>query len=168
MWEFIGQNKSPYDKLREEFPDGNMYCWDWFGDYSLSKSLMYLVPFSIVFVNWISKTILRVMTKYYGYQSIPEEVYASTINMFMISFINSGVVIQLVYFDWLPNTKLPLLLAEYDEFSQEWYQEVGVTIVITLLTMAITSPLSNLVFGIIGGISRCWDRGCTFNSKKTK
>ena len=82
---------------------------------------MYLVPFCIVFVNWISKTILRIMTRYYGYQSVPEEVYASTINMFMMAFVNSGVVIQLVYFEWLPNTEFPLLLAEFDEFSQEWY-----------------------------------------------
>ena len=59
---------------------------------------MYLVPFSIVFVNWISKTILRIMTKYYGYQSKPEEVYASTVKMFYMAFINSGIVIQLVYF----------------------------------------------------------------------
>ena len=91
-------NKSPYEELRKEFPDGEKYCWDWFGNYSLSKSLMYLVPFSIVFVNWISKTILRILTKYYGYQSKPEEVYASTVNMFYMAFINSGIVIQLVYF----------------------------------------------------------------------
>ena len=75
-----------------------MYCWDWFYNYSLSQSLMYLVPFAIVFVNWVSKTILRIMTKYYGYQSLPEEIFASTINMYLMAFINTGVVIQLVYF----------------------------------------------------------------------
>ena len=54
---------------------------------------MYFVPFAIVFVNWVSKTILRIMTQYYGYQSKPEAVYASTINMFLMAFINTGIVI---------------------------------------------------------------------------
>ena len=100
--------------MRMEFEDGKLHCWDWFQDYSLSKTLLYAVPFSILVVNFISKTILRMMTKYYGYQSVPEEVSASAVNMFYMSFINTGLVIQLVYFDWLPDTDLPLLLAEYD------------------------------------------------------
>lgn len=53
--------------MRFEFDDGEQHCWDWFKDYSLSKGLLYLVPFSIIFVNWVSKTILRLMTKLYGY-----------------------------------------------------------------------------------------------------
>ena len=72
---------------------GEMYCWSWFEDYSLSKTLLYAVPFSIIVVNFISKTILRMMTSYYGYQSKPEEVYASAVNMFWMSFINTGLVI---------------------------------------------------------------------------
>lgn len=100
--------------MRYVFADGEMHCWSWFQDYSLSKSLLYAVPFSIIVVNFISKTILRVITKFYGYQSKPEEVYASAINMFWMSFINTGLVIQLVYFDWMPHAEIPLLLAEYD------------------------------------------------------
>ena len=34
--------------------------------------------------------------------------------------------------------------------------------------MTFSSPLSNLVFGCLGALSRCCDRRCTFNSKKTK
>jgi len=58
---------SPYDDMRLEFEDGERYCWDWFQDYSLSKTLLYAVPLSIIVVNFISKTILRIMTQYYGY-----------------------------------------------------------------------------------------------------
>ena len=42
--------------------------------------------------------------------------------MYLLTFINSGIVIQLVYFEWLPNVELPFLLAEYDEFTQKWYE----------------------------------------------
>ena len=81
-----------------------------------------------------------------GYQSKPEEVHASAINMFLMSFINTGIVIQLVYFDWAPSINFPLLLAEYKEFSQQWYEEIGTTIVITLMLMVLTPHLSNAAF----------------------
>ena len=79
------------------------------------------MPFSILFVNWVSKTVLRLLTRLEGYQSKPEEVYASAINMYVMAFINAGLTIQLVYFKWMPGYDLPLLLNKYDTFSQEWY-----------------------------------------------
>ena len=79
------------------------------------------MPFSILFVNWVSKTVLRLLTRLEGYQSKPEEVYASAINMYVMAFINAGLTIQLVYFKWMPGYNLPLLLNKYDTFSQEWY-----------------------------------------------
>ena len=102
FWTNVSASKSPYDELKEPFENGEQYCWSWFKDYSLAKTLLYSVPLSILFVNFLSKTFLRVITKMNGYQSKPEEVHASAINMFLMSFINTGVVIQLVYFDWLP------------------------------------------------------------------
>lgn len=51
------------------------------------------MPVSILFVNFVSKTFLRLITKLNGYQSKPEEVHASAINMFLMSFINTGIVL---------------------------------------------------------------------------
>lgn len=96
---------SSLSKLREEFPDGERHCWDWFSTYSLAVSLVYLVSFSILIVNALTKICLTKITKYYGYQSKPEKVNATTRNIFLLTFINSGVVIHLVYF------------SEYDGFS---------------------------------------------------
>ena len=168
FWEDVNANKNPYDNMRYVFDDGEMHCWDWFQDYSLSKTLLYAVPFSIIVVNFISKTILRMMTSYYGYQSKPEEVYASAVNMFWMSFINTGLVIQLVYFNWFPDEDLPLLLEEYDQFTLDWYVEIGTTVVITLMLMVLTPHLSNLGFQCLGACGRCWDRGCSFDRRKTK
>lgn len=84
------------------------------------------------------------MTHFEGYQSKPEEVYASSINMFIMAFVNSGLTIQLVYLKLLPGTNLPLMLNKYDSFSQDWYSEIGTTIVITLVLMTFTPHLTNL------------------------
>lgn len=67
FWTNINANKNPYADLKASFEDGNAYCWDWFGDYSLSKTLLYTVPLSIVFVNFIAKTILRIIAKMSGF-----------------------------------------------------------------------------------------------------
>ena len=73
---------------------------------------------------------------------------ASSVNMFFISFITTGIVIQLIYFNWLGDIDfLPaLLLAEYDEFTQEWYSTLGTTICVTLILLVLTTPASNLGF----------------------
>lgn len=126
------------------------------------------MPFSIVFVNWVSKTILRIMTRIEGYQSKPEEVYASAINMYVMAFINAGLTIQLVYFRWMPGYDLPLLLNKYDTFSQEWYQEIGSTIVVTVILMVFTPHLANISQQGIYCCKRCCDRGCTCDPRKTR
>ena len=103
-----------------------------------------------------------------GYQSKPEEVYASTINMYVMAFINSGLTIQLVYFKWIPMTDLPLVLNKYDSFSQEWYNEIGSTIVITLMLMVFMPHFANVAFQCFYGCRRCSDRGCTCDKRKTR
>lgn len=93
---------------------------------------MYLVSIAIIIVNALSKTFLHKITKYYGYQSKSEKVNASTRNIFLLTFINSGIVIHLVYF------------GEFTGFSQKWYEEVGVTICITLFLITASYPASKL------------------------
>jgi len=89
----IEAKRNPFSDLKKTFSDGEDHCWDWFRLYTLSKTLLYSVPVSILFVNFVSKTFLRLITKLNGYQSKPEEVHASAINMFLMSFINTGIVI---------------------------------------------------------------------------
>ena len=64
--------------------------------------------------------------------------------MYIMAFINAGLTIQLVYFEWMPGYDLPLLLNKYDSFSQEWYQEIGSTIVVTVFLMIFTPHLANI------------------------
>ena len=60
--------------------------------------LIYGVPMAIVFVNWLAKTILRLITFIEGRHSKPQLIQSSAINMFIISFIDVAIAIQLVYF----------------------------------------------------------------------
>ena len=67
LWSTLAKGNAPLQALSMEFGDGESHCSDWFKDYSVQQSLLYAVPFSILFVNWVSKTILRLMTHLEGY-----------------------------------------------------------------------------------------------------
>mmetsp|Transcript_20514 Transcript_20514/g.25229 ORF Transcript_20514/g.25229 Transcript_20514/m.25229 type:complete len:199 (+) Transcript_20514:2399-2995(+) len=88
--------------------------------------------------------------------------------MFIMAFINSGLVIQLVYFKWIPKTEVPLVLNKYDSFSTEWYREIGSTIVITLMLMVMMPHLANVTQMCFDGCRRCRDRNCNRDSRRTR
>ena len=74
FWSALYEGRNPSSELNTEFSDGKKHCVEWFKQYSVQQTLLYAVPFSIISVNWISKTILRLMAHFEGYQSRPEEV----------------------------------------------------------------------------------------------
>ena len=78
--------------------EGIAFCEDWLEKYLFSNMLVYVIPFIILFISWVSKTILRIVTVFEKRQSKPEEVYASAINMFFLGFVNAGIIILLVNF----------------------------------------------------------------------
>lgn len=120
FWTALMNGDSVTSAMSVPFSDGEKHCNDWLEAYSLQKIAVYTTPLAIIFVNAVAKTILRLMTRFEGHQSKPEEVYASSVNMWLMAFINSGIAIQIVYFDVF-GRNVPLLLNEYDEFTQEWY-----------------------------------------------
>jgi len=168
FWSLIKKRQSPYSQLKEPFENGERYCWTWFQRYAFVKSMTYLVSFAIIFVNWSASTILRSMTRFYGYQSKPEEVYRSTFNLYWLKFVNSAIVIQVVYFYSAPNNLKLSLSAEHGGFSQEWYKEVGSTVALTLLITVITTNLTNIMWEAMLATFRCCDRSCTCNARRTK
>lgn len=120
FWTALSNGDNIQSAMSEKFDDGENHCMDWLEAYSLQKAAVYTTPLAIIFVTAVAKTILRLMTRLEGHQSKPEEVYASAVNMWLMAFINSGITIQIVYFD-IFGSDVPLLLNEYDEFTQEWY-----------------------------------------------
>ena len=108
------------------------------------------------------------MTRLEGYQSRPEEMYAATSNMTYMAFINTGLLVQIVYFNWSGSLQLPFLLAEYDEFTSEWYSQVGSTVVVTMILMIFTPHVSNIGFQVLGSCRRCCDRKCSCSERKTR
>ena len=59
------------ESMEIEFANGEYYCEEWFPKYVVDNLMIILVPLIIIIINFISKTILRLMTKFERSQSRP-------------------------------------------------------------------------------------------------
>ena len=50
--------------MAHKFPNGQAYCEEWWPMYLVDNVLIIAVPLIIISVNFISKTILRIMTRF--------------------------------------------------------------------------------------------------------
>ena len=98
LYKAIDSKTDIYDAMDFKFEDGEKYCEQWLPIYILDNIMIILVPFIIIVINFISKRILMRMTRFEKRQSKPQEVYASAFNMFVLSFLNSGIIILLINF----------------------------------------------------------------------
>ena len=132
--------------------------------------MIILVPFIIIVINFISKRILMRMTRFEKRQSKPQEVYASAFNMFVLSFLNSGIIILLINFrvDDMKDKGMPFLKGEYKKFSSEWYRLVGSTISLTVLFMILIPNIANMLMQLLNCMKRCCDRRCTMDMTRTR
>lgn len=89
--------------------------------------------------------------------------------LFIVSFINTGVIIFVVNVNLGINIeRFPLFAGDYEEFSVDWYRVIGATIAFTLLFNIVSPHLANGFFVCLGAMKRCCDRGCTCDRRKTK
>ena len=90
--------------------------------------------------------------------------------MFVLSFLNSGIVILLVNFkvEAMDDSAFPVLKGDYQKFSAEWYRMVGSTICLTVFFMCLMPHAANISMQILFCTRRCWDRRCTCDNRKTR
>lgn len=151
-----------------KFSDGGQYCYEWFGYYTLTESLIWIVPILISVINMVSSQILRRSSHFLKAHSVSEQFYSASINVALMSFMNYGVMVLLVNFKIQAELPLPILQGYYPEFSVEWYRLVGAAMCVQMLMMIVNGHCVNLLYWLLYFSFRCWDRGCTCNSKKTK
>lgn len=63
-----------------------------------------------------------------------KESSSRVLKIFVASFLNTGIVLILVNLrPRAPTLKIGIFNGDYYDFTPEWYQDVGVTILITML-----------------------------------
>ena len=66
--------------------------------------------------------------------------------MFVLQFLNSGVIILLINFkfDEVSDSPIPILKGDYKKFSSDWYRFVGSTISVTVFFMTLMPHAANV------------------------
>jgi hypothetical protein len=81
--------------------------------------------------------------------------------MTVLQYFNIAMVVLLVNFkvkiDALKD--FPILNGKYEEFTVEWYQDVGATLCYTILMSTVTPHASKIALPTVTMIKRMWDRG---------
>jgi hypothetical protein len=72
----------------------------------------------------------------------------------------------------VPEFKLPdnfpILKGNYVDFTVSWYRDVGTTLTIAMIMNIITPHIAENILFALPAISRCIDRGCTRDIRKTR
>lgn len=122
----------------------------------------------IGFANWLSQLALESMSLLEKRHSISEQKYSTALNVAAISFLNLGVMVLLVNQRIEQKINFPILQGRYAEFSVEWYRLVGASLCVQL-ALAIVSGVGESIFAFIyNAAKRCYDRGFTMKTKKTR
>jgi hypothetical protein len=120
------------------------------------------VPVIIISVNYITRTILRLLSHFEKPWSLSEQKWGATRNMSILTIINTGIVILVIHLNLTgavdPVTWFPIFTGQYERFSVDWYKNVGQAIVITMFSNLISLNISNLFFAALGSCTRCYDR----------
>jgi hypothetical protein len=89
------------------FSDNQKYCSTWLEKFTLGNAFVYLVAAGIAFVNIVVKTLLRckpknhnlvflVLSKFESAHTKTAEIFSTMLKMFIVQFVNTGIVIFLV------------------------------------------------------------------------
>lgn len=49
---------------------------------------------------------------------------------------------------------------KYNDFSPNWFYNVGTVLIFTMFINIFSPPLVTLGAGVLSWFMRCWDRGC--------
>lgn len=123
-------------------------------------------PFVIIMINTMLKFILRKMVIFEKRRNMTSELVSATTKMFLAQFINTAIILLVINggISWITYSAEDV----YEDFSVEWYRDVGATLIMTMLMNVFTPHVANAMWQVIYGTKRCCDRSCSCDRKRTK
>jgi hypothetical protein len=117
-------------------------------------------------INTILKFILRKISVFEKRRNLTSELVSSTTKMFLAQFLNTAVILLVINggISWITYSKIEV----YEDFSVEWYRDVGATLIMTMILNVFTPHISNAMWQALYGSKRCCDRSCSCDKSRTK
>ena len=116
----------------------------------------------IAVINFIAALIFQNMSAFQKYYTKNDEPLATFKKITFLQFFNIAIVSLMINFtlDVKLLNKLRVLNGEHDDFTVEWYRQIGATLGMTLLINTVSPHLPKLATALKVLTHRCYDRGC--------
>ena len=139
--------------------------------YTKQQGVGYSISIAIALTNYILKEFIIAVTDFEAHHTRTDKEASTTSKIWIVQFFATAIILTVINANWsnvvtLPPT-FPILQGTYPDFTARWYSQIGATIVTTVFINVIM-PAIDLLDWCTAGCSRCCDRGCSFDKRKTK
>ena len=134
------------------------------------------VTIVIVVINMILKEITIALVTWIGYDTISELMTKINNGVFVALFFNTGILLLLVYAN-LSEVGFGFILEKsltgpYPDYTSDWYNVVGATLVSTMLLNSVMPPIFEFqtvaTCWFFKRMDQSWEKGETERLYKTK
>jgi preprotein translocase subunit SecG len=108
-------------------------CRRYLGKNVSAQVLLYFASFMILTVNYTMEKLLKIFTKYEKHASNDGMGNSFFLRLFLLKYINSGAIFLINNNNIILRSLFGIQLSSSPEFTANWYQTVGVTIVLVQL-----------------------------------
>ena len=150
-------------------------CKSWFETFTYIQALKIGAVASVVVTNVLLKQILKHLMKIEKPSDQTTLTSSLTLKIFLASFVNTALLTLLINgnIDYLYGedgegwSGMGLLGGSHKDLGVDWYKEIGVPIIVTMLVNSVTPHVASFVGWLILRIKQMRDRGCgcSFNGK---
>ena len=156
------------------------WCKEWFTTYTYITSLKVAAVGGVIVTNVLLKLILKKLISLEGHPDKTSMIISVTIKLFLATFVNTAFLTLLINGNmelFLPDSEsktityindLGLLGGSFEDFDEEWYETVGVPVILTMIINMITPHISSFVQWSIKRFAQFRDRSCTSDFSFTK
>jgi len=137
-------------------------CDEWLTDKFSSLAYSKIVSVSINIVNFVLRTLLILLVKFIGEDTKSEQTRSVKVAVFVCQFFNTAVLLLLFNAN-MSETHIPffseVLTGEFTDFNEEWYTDIGCTIIKAMIIAALFPLIEAVLFGTLKFVFKMLDRG---------
>jgi len=142
-------------------------CKDWSLNRIFVASIPFVIVFAIIIINFILQYVFQYLSSFEKHRSVSSESVSKILKIFVAQALNTGVIILIVNAKFSKVGVKKVFEGTFDDVTPQWFFDVAVTILITMIINVVNLPAIVIIFRLLSGIRRCFDRGCTMDMRRT-
>ncbi|EQC32603.1 hypothetical protein SDRG_09917 [Saprolegnia diclina VS20] len=154
------------------------YCKTWGSEYLTIQALMVGSVVVVVLVNALLTPVLQYLVRLQKSHTLSAVIVSTVRKIFLAQFFNTTLIVLFLNanLSGISTTSdtgfhfvgLSLLNGKYADFSVDWYNDVGVALLLTMLINAISPQIGVFVTYLLRQVAQWRDRSFTFDFTRTR